>query len=423
MALNSSWYCLSLRSQKITEFLLQQGADVDGSCIVGIGHWYGPLHIASQNGKLECLRLLLKHGADVDILGVSRLPDCDLTTSATALSLACKCDDDRTDIVQALLSFGAKTQHPEGMNDAFKHACLHRQKGAVELFLKAGETPVGFYREDLLHSICEKGSAMDIAICELLIANGWNVDFKDQWERIPLHTVCSSGACLDLARMLIDHGSNIATVDDDGEAPIHFAAQSNRSDLIKLFASKSNMACLLQATPHGEIPFHFVTEPASAKDLLEVPLVTPETRWMCRKMLTRKCKWVHETPAEAERQRLSVDSSQKNRNEAATLSYLESFEEQWGVPQTNNCDADGASSSSSSCVKLNPKLRGTPKVLALQTYFVLKHFPAIEPVIFEVLGFLSMSDVCGSKKELPMLARCGESLVCCCCPHEKRSYM
>lgn len=403
---------------EVADLLIQHGANVNAQCCGGEG--YSPLHRASYSGHLECLRLLVKHGADVNLLGRS-CKDCasdDLSDPRTALSHACVHEgEDRAEIVKALLSFGARVEVPTPARapNAFDCACISGQAGAAEVFLSAGHMVDGWWAERLLHGICQTQYTLQHSVVgNLLITNGAHVDsIKEVNEEIPLHIVCAGGACLKMARMLIDHGSDFEKAGVDGLESIHIAATENRFDIIRLLASKK-ISCLLRPSSVGKLALHYVSKPAAAKALLEAPLSNAKTRWMCRKMLTRESDTWHETPVESKRRRMSTyDGSsqfQERTDVEATISYLESFEEQWGVPQ----DA-----TSTSCVMLNPDLHGAPKVLALHTYFVLRHLPAIDPVVFEVLGFLSMSDFLvgrGARKDLTMLSSStfGESIACCC---------
>ena len=79
-----------------------------------------------------------------------------------------------------------------------------------------------------LHLASERGH-LDLA--RLLVEHGANVAAQDQDESTPLH-LASEGGRLDLARLLVEHGANVAAQDQDGSTPLRLASKWGQHDLV-----------------------------------------------------------------------------------------------------------------------------------------------------------------------------------------------
>ncbi|MEJ2421201.1 MAG: ankyrin repeat domain-containing protein [Acidobacteriota bacterium] len=84
-------------SLPLAELLLSKGADVDDAATSGMTEGYTPLMMAARNDKMELVKFLIKHGANVN----AKSKD-----GATPLSLAAK--EGHQDIVDVLKKSGAR---------------------------------------------------------------------------------------------------------------------------------------------------------------------------------------------------------------------------------------------------------------------------------------------------------------------------
>lgn len=60
------------------------------------------------------------------------------------------------------------------------------------------------------------------------------IDILTLRKQTPLHLAASAGQ-LEVCRLLLDLGANIDATDDQGQKPIHIAAQNNFPEVVQLF--------------------------------------------------------------------------------------------------------------------------------------------------------------------------------------------
>lgn len=150
-----------------------QDRDVDGNTY---------LHLAVRHGHIDCTRLLLDHGADVDATNLK------LATPLFAASLATS---------RLLLEKGANVN----ATDTFGNTVLHHSSQSPEL--------------DSLERM------------ELLISHGADLNRGDSVGDTPLHISCTSG-WTDRVALLLAKGADISARANDNNQPIHLAALSRR---------------------------------------------------------------------------------------------------------------------------------------------------------------------------------------------------
>ncbi|KAM6948988.1 ankyrin repeat and SOCS box protein 10 [Aplochiton taeniatus] len=193
--------------------LLQRGADVDLS-----PGGTTALHEACEGCQPECCKLLLSHGANanaVDDDGVVPLHAC---TSSESLECA-----------KYLLQYGAAINAASSeTNETPLHvAARNGLPGHVELYLRygaaldrkndAGHTP--------LHAACAQPQERRELeryhrACQLLMAAGADVRTGDQDKLSPLHMACKT-VNPELVELLLEHGAAVNHMCYSGEAPMH----------------------------------------------------------------------------------------------------------------------------------------------------------------------------------------------------------
>jgi ankyrin repeat protein len=155
------------------------------------GSSWTPLHLASQEGHLEVVRLLLARGENRD-------PDAKNENQQTPLSLASS--NGRLKVMEFLLEKGA---------DSNSH---DRQK----------RTP--------LHGASENGH-FDVIF--LLLERGTDVNAKDSHLWTPLHMASKTGNFTVVVELL-DHGADANSQDDLGWTPLHIASQEGHQGVVRL---------------------------------------------------------------------------------------------------------------------------------------------------------------------------------------------
>jgi ankyrin repeat protein len=265
------------RNQKdVAEFLLASGAEVNARA--GIN--YTPLHVAAEQGHYQVAKVLLANNADVnaknnfgrtplgsaanqghkDVVELLLLNNADVnardTLGKTPLEIAM--ERGHNGVAELLRSQGGYTEASQIYNAA-KGGDLEQ----VNALLKDsnGRTP--------LHVAATKGYK-DAA--ELLLANGADVNAKDQFGETPLHAamkvpsllglslISSPGTQLkkrgntDLVELLIANRADVDAKDRYGLTPLHFAAYDGYGDMADLLLA--NHAEVDAGSISGETPLH-----------------------------------------------------------------------------------------------------------------------------------------------------------------------
>ncbi|XP_066178479.1 ankyrin repeat and SOCS box protein 18 [Sylvia atricapilla] len=217
----SSPLCLAARHghPDCLRHLLRRGADPN---LAPGGQ--GPLHHACQGGHSHCLELLLEYKADPNLRSDEGTAPLHLCTSPGSLRCA-----------RLLLMHGAAVELPSeaGGDRALHVAARHRLCGHAGLYLRRrahvdarnarGETALGV--------LCRQppGPGDDsLQLFRLLAAHGADLEARDEGWRRPLHRACAA-ANAGLARLLLGHGADANAIDYDGVSPLGWALQGAAS--------------------------------------------------------------------------------------------------------------------------------------------------------------------------------------------------
>ncbi len=203
---------------RVAQLLLDRGADVKAQ---PKGHWT-PLNWASYYGKPDMVRVLIDHGATVNLNaenGLLRTPLQDVSRGEY------ESQDDGVRVAQLLLERGADVNaqdinretplHFASSSGRIEIARVLLDHGAIAIAeASEGETP--------LHAISRgKYDSQDgIRLAQLLMERGVDANKPDKDHDTPLHYACYSGK-LDIARELLDHGATATAENGQGETPLH----------------------------------------------------------------------------------------------------------------------------------------------------------------------------------------------------------
>lgn len=186
----------------VVELLLKNGANPNTPQV----YTETPLHTAAALGNIECMRLLLSHGADVrSQFGKKRM---------TALHLAA--EDDYSECVKLLLKHGADVNARNFDGKTPLHlACLSQCAETVEILILNGADVNATYTEGrtALHAaIVKESKSLDCT--KNLLHAGAEVNRADKYGYTPLHIAAlnESGAC---AFLLIGKQSDLVGSSDE----------------------------------------------------------------------------------------------------------------------------------------------------------------------------------------------------------------
>ncbi|KAK4732182.1 hypothetical protein R3W88_025170 [Solanum pinnatisectum] len=216
----------------LMEILCLGYADIDLNSIDSQGRT--PLHIAAIHGHVEVLRFLVSVGSDPDLL------DSQGWTP---------------------LHFAAQQGHVEAVGFLLNHstfakyAVTKKGKTAYELAIDEGHSKLYDLLQlgDTLHGAARKGDVANIKKC---IAEGANVDGKDQNGWTPLHRAAFKGR-IEGVKVLIKHGAKLDVVDDCGHTPLHLAIEAEQKDVAMYLITQGAKAILKSFKAIGQNPCDF----------------------------------------------------------------------------------------------------------------------------------------------------------------------
>ncbi|XP_069938510.1 inversin-B-like isoform X3 [Cherax quadricarinatus] len=214
------------KSTKITELLIHNGSKLN---MTYKGKWTA-LHIASEKGNVETLKLLLKH--DKKCL---RAKDSE---GLTSLHVAAKNGHKRTcnELVEAGANIEERDSHGStplhwAAKMGFTECCrkLLEHNASINSENSMGNTP--------LHLLCASGKEKpDCA--RLLIEYGADVNAQNKNGETPFHL--SFRSPIEMTKSLLEENVNLQLTDCNGKTALHYAAERSPSNYVKLVMTMKN---------------------------------------------------------------------------------------------------------------------------------------------------------------------------------------
>ena len=214
-------FAVQFNHVECTRVLIQHGADVNWACF----NRERPLHFAAQYGSADCTKLLLDNGANIEAKnGKQTTPLLQAVTHANP------------DCLQVLLDNNAETKIIGAGNSHLLHMvgddlvsmsadAEERTERCCQLLVDAGAdlnvqdqhngTPL------IRHSIMQR-----VGLAKLLVLSGADVNIRDDRHRTALHYAASLGQP-DYIHLLIDRGAEVNATDFEGQTPLHFFGLSS----------------------------------------------------------------------------------------------------------------------------------------------------------------------------------------------------
>ncbi|XP_072351177.1 ankyrin repeat and SOCS box protein 18-like [Scyliorhinus torazame] len=194
------------------QYLLQRGARPN--MIVGTK---SALHIACVKAHADCTEVLLEYGANPRLLteeGLTPLHLCDTTQSFRCAKLLLKY---RADVNQLTEENQESPLHIVARRGLHNHIHLYLRYGAsVNILNVHQESPLGCACASAWQLEDQEGY---LQVCKVLITHGANVNSVDNEKRSPLHKA-SRNASLQLVQLLLRHNADVNAIDYNGCSPL-----------------------------------------------------------------------------------------------------------------------------------------------------------------------------------------------------------
>lgn len=173
-----------------------------------------PLHYAARHQKLDCVELLIKHGADIQATCKERTPLFEAVESEDLL------------ITKALIDAGATANPVEGQLSVIHEAASCGNLALMQLLEQAGAklNALDSYGCNPLHIACENENE---ELIDFLIEKNNDVNQRNCDGDTPLHFACAEDNPK-IVEKLIEAGADINAENDLHETPL-LAALFNRS--------------------------------------------------------------------------------------------------------------------------------------------------------------------------------------------------
>ncbi|KAH8826768.1 ankyrin repeat-containing domain protein [Flagelloscypha sp. PMI_526] len=216
--------CRTGRPELVAPFLEREKIDLNAT----LGARDGPLHAACSAGHYALARLLVKHGADVNLpVGLEK---------KQPLFLACAAPEPNLDIIAFLLDKGADVQTASSPNSPLNEACFSGNIPLIELLLSRGAkiNDKSRSQEFPLHIATVRGN---LDLLRLLLRKGADPNEANGGDTA-LSLACRSEIALpnlEIVRCLLENGAKVLPHATAHTTAFERALQTGDTNLISLF--------------------------------------------------------------------------------------------------------------------------------------------------------------------------------------------
>ena len=229
--------------------LLERGADVEFRSSNG----QTPLYMASSRGHTTIVQSLISHSADLNA-------ECDNNYGPwhvvwTPLLVATR--NGRLEAVRVLLESVADMNYQDNLGKSVMHLALrHPSTDLAKLLLSSGANPNALDRwgNTAMHDASSSGQ---IRFIKLLLVYGANVNSRNKSGWSPLH-YAARGGHLRVVRLLLEYGAEMNAQEGGFWTPLHLAAFNGRTRVVGALLKRG--ANPYSRTDRGNTPSQLASE-------------------------------------------------------------------------------------------------------------------------------------------------------------------
>ncbi|EFA07512.1 pyrexia [Tribolium castaneum] len=212
-----------LQKEKVLQEVLEKGVSLQA--VDGEGR--SALHLAACTGNIDCIKLLLQHGAEISAR--------DALNRATPLH--CAASKGHLSAVKLLIRHGADVNAGLDNKSPLHYAVQSLAIDCVKELLENNAIPntSQVYSETPLHVAAALGAP---EIVKLLLDHGAAVNVQCGTDKLtPLH-LAAEDSDAESARLLIDAGAQLTSENHKKQTPLHLAALSQCSETLELLLAR-----------------------------------------------------------------------------------------------------------------------------------------------------------------------------------------
>lgn len=214
------------------------------------------LHKAVREGKIHVVQALIHKGAKTEVVNLCEQTPRQLAEKKSLLMFFPPLQKKETPPVFEFT--GLTISH-----ESYFKAVRSGKKNLVEHLLNVGSKNLLISRDnDLRNALHIAASEGHVALVEILIKNGLDVEAKDKNGQSPLFLASQAGH-LQIATLLLKEGCGRNTCDKYNQTPLHVAAAAGQLDVVTMLASSTNnehiSECVYMKDSGGRRPIDVAT--------------------------------------------------------------------------------------------------------------------------------------------------------------------
>uniref|UniRef100_A0A672NUW5 Ankycorbin-like n=1 Tax=Sinocyclocheilus grahami TaxID=75366 RepID=A0A672NUW5_SINGR len=251
-------------ADKVTSLLSKKGAcptklDCEGK---------SALHVAATRGQVECLAVILAHGADVSLQDASGF---------TALHLAAK--NNHPECAKKLLQTKCVVDAPDSFGRTTLHHAAASGDTVIVQLLCEHKCHVNLKDSDGFTPLLLSARHAHADVCQSLLDWGANINARDKNGRTAV-MLASEGSCPAAVELLVQRGADLQMVDSLGHDVLYYAKLSGSSDVqtvlnMTLYRHQSESGKLISSTPKKRKAPPPPISPIQLAGIISPPYFTP----------------------------------------------------------------------------------------------------------------------------------------------------